>query len=72
MCEAIEALIKEGKTEGKTEGKAENILELLEDCGSIPKELQKQIMEEKDLDILKKWLKLAAKAETVEEFVGKM
>lgn len=68
MCEAIEALIKEGKTEGK----AENILELLEDCGSIPKELQKQIMEEKDLDILKKWLKLAAKAETVEEFVGKM
>lgn len=59
---------EEGKTEGITIGKAEDILELLSDIGTIPEVLQKRIQEETDLDTLKKWLKIAAKAECMEDF----
>lgn len=58
----------EGKVEGKAEGKAEAILELLEDYGEPSEELRKYIMGQTDLDILKQWHKLAAKAESIEAF----
>lgn len=60
------------RNEGKQEGKAEDILELLEDLGTVPQELKKIILEQSNLDILRRWLKLAAKAETIEEFKEKM
>ena len=59
---------EEGKDEGKAEGKAEAIMELLEDIGVIPKELEKQIQEQKNLDILREWHKLAAHSRSIEEF----
>jgi len=58
----------EGREEGRAEGKAEDILELLEDLGEVPEELHKKIMEQKNLDVLKKWLKLVARAKSIEEF----
>ena len=57
---------------GKAEGKAENILELLWEIGAVPQELQKRIMNEKDLTVLTKWNKLAAKSDTIDDFVSKM
>lgn len=60
------------RNEGKQEGKAEAVLELLEDLGTVPQELKKIILEQSNLDILRRWLKLAAKAETIEEFKEKM
>ena len=63
---------QEGYIEGKAEGKAEDILELLKDLGNIPKELQERILREKDLQQLKRWHKLAAKAETLEQFMKEM
>ena len=62
----------EGKIDGVKTGKADAILELLEDYGEIPQKLRDRIHEEKKLDVLKQWLKLAAKAASLEEFVGKM
>ncbi len=67
---------EEAKEEGKVEGKAEgiklgtmsDIIELLEDIGAVPENLKNRIMKEENRDILRKWLKLAARAETVEEF----
>ena len=50
-------------------GKAENVLDLLEDVGEIPAGLHERILSETDLVLLKKWLKLAAKARTVREFM---
>ena len=47
-------------------------MEILEEKGSISKQLQKKIAEEKDLEVLKKWCKLAIKSETVEQFEQKM
>ena len=62
----------EGETAGKIRGKAEDILELLEDLGEIPQELQETVLEQQDLEILKAWHKLAAKVETIGEFESKM
>ena len=49
-------------------GKSENILELLEDYGEIPRELRMKIAAEQDFNILKKWIRLAARATSIEEF----
>ena len=63
---------QEGYEDGKTEGKAEDILELLEELGDIPKEICDKISAEKDLQQLKKWVKLAAKSNTIAQFAEKM
>jgi predicted transposase/invertase (TIGR01784 family) len=60
--------IEKGKEEGKAEGKAEDIIELLEDISPIPETLKKRIFQETDLSILKKWHKMAAHVESLEEF----
>lgn len=68
IIKAFEDERAEGKAEGKVEGKAESILELLEEVGEISAKLRQTIMEQKDLEILKNWLKKAAQVQTVEEF----
>ncbi len=62
----------EGIAEGKAEGKAESIIEILEEIGSIPDFLKQKISEQKDINILNKWVKLSARAETIDEFIEKM
>ena len=60
--------LKEGKELGEALGKAESIIELLEELGSVPDSLKAEILQETDLAVLKKWFKLAVKAESVETF----
>ena len=62
----------EGKQIGIITGKIEDVLELLEDKGEIPEEIKSKIVEETNFEVLKKWLHLAAKSETVEEFCKEM
>ena len=50
------------------EGKAESIVDLLEEYGTVQDKLKEEIFNQKDLQILKEWLKLAVKVESVEEF----
>ena len=71
--EAVRRVLKKeahesGYAEGKIEGKIEAILYLLEEIGTVPESLREKITAEKDEEILRKWLKLAATAESVEEF----
>lgn len=61
-------LIYQGREEGRTEGKAEAVMELLEDIGGIPDPLRNLIMEQTDGKVLRKWLKAAARARSIEEF----
>ena len=80
MCDALNELfadklerqrmegIMEGKTEGKAEGKDEDILMFLEEMGSVPSSLREKILAQQDLNLLSRWLKLAAKAENLQEF----
>lgn len=58
----------EGKQIGIINGKIESVLELLEDKGEVPEKVKTEIFAETDPEVLKKWLRLAAKSETIEEF----
>ena len=70
--EGIEQGIARGKELGKVEGirlgTVNNIMEFLEGLGEIPETLKSKIMQEEKPDVLRRWLKLAAKAETIEQF----
>ncbi len=59
----------EGRAEGIVEGKAEGILLLLQELGTVSDELEERIMSEKDPVTLNKYLKCAARVNSVEEFV---
>lgn len=59
---------EEGREEGIAEGKSQSILTLLEDIGNVPPELKQMIFDEKDSEILNIWVKLAARANSIEEF----
>ena len=62
----------EGREEGRIVGRIDSILELLEDLGEIPEELRNKIEEEENLDVIKSWIKLAAKSESIEQFIEQM
>ena len=64
MCSSFERLLNKEKAEGR----AEDIIELLEDVGEPSETLKKYIMEQTDLELLRKWLKIAAKVSSIEEF----
>ena len=64
MCSLFERLLNKEKTEGK----AESVIELLEDLGELPDSLKTCIMEQTDTKLLRKWLKVAAKATSIDEF----
>lgn len=75
----FEELLKDERAEGREEGRAEgikalldSILALLEDKGDISEELRDVIMNEKDMDVLGNWIKLAAKAESIDQFLEMM
>lgn len=50
----------------------QDILELLEDCGEVSEELKNKIKVQTDKKTLRRWHKLAARAESLEEFKTKM
>lgn len=62
----------EGIAEGKVKGKAEAVLELLEDLGTVPEAVQNRITNEKNPELLKKWHRLSARADTLDEFLKEM
>lgn len=64
--------VARGKAEGRAEGKADAILELLDELGEVPEELRIHIYSETDLSRLTRWVKLAARSGSVEEFAEKM
>jgi len=64
--------LKEGLEEGLKQGIAQSILEILADVGSVPDELREHILNERDAEKLKIWLKFAARTESMEEFRQKI
>ena len=56
----------------RIEERCQVIIELLEELGYVSEKLQTIIRQQKDLDVLKKWCKLAAKCNTIDEFINKM
>ncbi|MDE7222715.1 MAG: hypothetical protein K2O34_02905, partial [Acetatifactor sp.] len=78
--EAYEDGVEAGKIAGIAEGKnlgdlirsRQSILDLLEDLGDIPEDIQVRINVEKDTQILRQWHKAAAKAVSFDVFREKM
>ena len=68
----FEELLKDERAEGRAEGRAESILTLLEEKGEIPESLREIIMDEKNVEILGNWIKLAAKADSIDQFLEMM
>lgn len=60
--------VQETRRASRAEGKAEAVLELLLELGTVPQELQDMIMGTANMEKLGVWLKLAAKAESIEQF----
>ena len=61
---------EEGRAEGLSVSR-EAILDLLGEHGEVPEELRARICAESDKETLKRWTKLAAKAESLEVFASK-
>ena len=63
---------KEATQRADQQRRTADILELLEDYGKIPEKLQKRIEEEENPDVLKRWLKLAARCGSFAAFEEQM
>ena len=68
----FEEMLRDERAEGKAEAVLEMLLELMSNLGEIPDELRNRITSEKDLETLKKWHRLAARSESLDEFLEKM
>lgn len=62
----------EGELKGKLEGKLEDICLLLSELGELPDEVRIRLEAETSPEKLATWLKLAAKAESIDDFVEQM
>lgn len=60
--------VQETRRASRAEGKADFILDFLKELRAVPEDLKSRIMAEQDLEKLKAWEKLAAKAVSLEEF----
>lgn len=65
MCQAMREILEDARTEGIVFA----IMQLLNDKGNVPEPLQKKIEVQMNMDILKEWVVLAARADSVETFV---
>lgn len=75
-CMIFEEMLRderaEGRAEGRIEGIAGGILDLLGDLGNVSDEVCDRIRNEKNLDTLTDWLKAAAKAGSIEDFLNQI
>ncbi len=70
IIRAFEEEREEGKIEGKIEGKKEAVFELLEEMGKVPDSVRRKIEEASDYEVLRFFLKMAAKVNSIDEFEG--
>lgn len=72
----MESIRKEGFESGFESGMNKmmirNIHDLLEDYGEVPESLESKLEEVKDMEVLKKYHKIAARVNSVEEFLDKI
>ena len=67
-----EKVKQEAKQEAKQEVRQEAVFELLEEYGAIPEHVREVVLAQCDLEVLKRWHKLAARAGSIEQFEKEM
>ena len=70
--EAANKAAKEATDKATRKTKVMDILELLEEYGEVSESVRSKIEAETDIEILKRWHKLAARVDSIEEFQAKM
>lgn len=68
----FEELLETERTQALVKERRETIFEFLEDLGTVPEDLKEDILQEEELQILKAWVKVAAHAKSIEEFMENM
>lgn len=63
---------EEGMEKGMEKGRRQTLIELLELYGEVPEELEMRLQNEEDVEKLRQWCLLAAKVQSVAEFIDKM
>ena len=59
------------RKESKAEGKAEEVVYLLSELEPIPEKIHHRIMSETNLETLRRWIKTAARADSLQQFLEK-
>lgn len=88
MCEVVDEIVnevvdeivngivddvrRESERNGEIKGKTNAVLDVLEEMGKLPQWLIQKIQKETDLAVLSRWLKCAAKANSIQEFETNM
>ena len=67
--DAAKEAAEEATEKATQDTKKQSIYELLEDYGEIPDTLKEKLEGTKDLELLKKYHKLAAKVDSIDEFM---
>ena len=67
-----ELLMQDERRAGRIEGRRESILEVLEEIGTVSNALRERIVQEASMDQLKIWAKLAARVDSIEQFMEEM
>ncbi|MDE6739077.1 MAG: hypothetical protein K2K07_08280 [Lachnospiraceae bacterium] len=70
--EYIYYMQKEEREKAAIDTMVQDILDILEEYGDIPEHVKSRLGETDDKEILKKWLKLSAKVNSIEEFEAGM
>jgi len=66
--EAAEEAAKEATEKTMREDRRSMLLDILQDLGTVPQELKAHVEKEEDPELLRQWCRLAAKAESIQEF----
>jgi hypothetical protein len=59
------SMVEGAKEEGSLDSKREDIIAFLSDLGDITEDLKKAIYYQTDMELLKTWVKLAARCESI-------
>ncbi len=65
-------MLRDEREEGKAETAREFLLDLLSELGTLSDDVSAKIMAETDMEVLKRWHKLAAKSGSMEQFIENM
>lgn len=68
LLEGREKGLQEGLMEGEIRSRVKILIETLEGLGEVSEELKENIYREKNIDVLKEYLRCAVKAQNIEEF----
>jgi len=71
-CQLLDEEYNAGLQDGIGKNLVENVLMFLEERGHISGELREAITSQTDHETLRRWLKLAARVPSVDEFMEKM